>query len=181
MAPQQLRQLDAATSLLSRARQHGADEIVVSVKNRRGGPFPTDELLNCKMSGIRIIDADSFFERETCQIRVESMQPSWLVYGGGFDQTTLRTFMKRSFDMTVSLCLLLLTLPVMLLTALCIYAEDRQPVFCRQGASAGLKAFHVWKFRSMGFNAERDGKPQWAAKNDPRVTRVGHASAAPGS
>ena len=174
VAPQQLLALDAATSLLSLARQHGADEIVVSVKNRRGGPFPTDELLNCKMSGIRIIDADSFFERETCQIRVESMQPSWLVFGGGFDQTTLRTFMKRSFDVAVSLCLLLLTLPVMLLTALCIYAEDRQPVFYRQERiGKDCKAFHVWKFRSMGFNAERDGQPQWAAKNDPRVTRVG--------
>ena len=68
---------------------------MVSVQNRRGG-FPIKELLDCKLQGIKVTDAATFFERETCQIRVDSLQPSWLVFGGGFDQSFVRTFMKRA-------------------------------------------------------------------------------------
>jgi sugar transferase (PEP-CTERM system associated) len=172
---QSLLALGENTSLLSLALRHGVTEIVVSVRNRRSGAFPLKELLECKLYGIRIIDADSFYERETCQIHIESIQPSWLVYGNGFDQTFSRTFMKRSFDVVVSAVLLLLAMPVMLFTAAAIAIEDGAPVFYQQERiGKDGKPFKVLKFRSMGQDAEKGGKPQWAAKNDPRVTRVGN-------
>jgi hypothetical protein len=90
--PAEMREGDTLVTL---ARQHNVQEIVVSVQNRRGG-FPIKELLDCKLQGIKVTDAATFFERETCQIRVDSLQPSWLVFGGGFDQSFVRTFMKRS-------------------------------------------------------------------------------------
>jgi hypothetical protein len=77
-------------TLVTLARQHNVEEIVVSVQNRRGG-FPIKELLDCKLQGLKVTDAATFFERETCQIRVDSLQPSWLVFGGGFDQSFART------------------------------------------------------------------------------------------
>jgi sugar transferase (PEP-CTERM system associated) len=172
---QSLLPLAEGVSLLTMARRHGVTEIVVSVQNRRNGAYPIKDLLACKLAGIHITDADSFFERETCQIRVESMQPSWLVFGSGFDQTFRRIYMKRSFDVAVSLVMLILTMPIMLFTALCILIEDGAPVFYQQ-ERIGLdgKPFKVLKFRSMGSDAEKNGKPQWAAKNDPRITRVGN-------
>jgi len=160
--------------LASIARRYGANEIVVSVANRRGGKFPIRELLDCKLSGIRVTDAASFIERETCQIRVDSLQPSWLVFGGGFDQSFIRAFMKRAFDIVVSTIIMALTLPIMLITAICIWWEDRGPLIYRQErVGMGGNTFYVMKFRSMGINAEKPGTPQWAAANDPRVTRVG--------
>lgn len=161
-------------SLLSLVRQHNASEIVVSVQNRRGG-FPIKELLECKLQGIKVTDAATFFERETCQIRVDSLQPSWLVFGGGFDQSFVRTFMKRSFDLVCSLLILVLTFPLMLLAAIAVWLEDRGPVFYSQ-VRVGMdgKTFRVHKFRSMRADAEKGGKPQWAAQNDPRITRVGN-------
>ena len=161
-------------SLASLAVAHNVEEIVVSVQNRRGG-FPIKELLDCKLQGIKVTDAATFFERESCQIRVDSLQPSWLVFGGGFDQSFMRTFMKRAFDLICSAIILLATFPVMLLTALLIYLEDRAPIFYSQErVGKDGQTFKVLKFRSMRNDAEKGGKPQWAAQNDPRVTRVGN-------
>jgi sugar transferase (PEP-CTERM system associated) len=161
-------------SLISVARQHNVEEIVVSVQNRRGG-FPIKELLECKLAGLKVTDAATFFERETCQIRVDSLQPSWLVFGGGFDQSFIRTFMKRSFDIICSVLILLMTFPLMLLAALAVWLEDRGPVFYSQErVGKDGEIFHVHKFRSMRTDAEKGGKPQWAQQNDPRITRVGN-------
>ena len=170
----QLLKMREGESLANLAAAHNVEEIVVSVQNRRGG-FPIKELLECKLQGIKVTDAANFFERESCQIRVDSLQPSWLVFGGGFDQSFIRTFMKRSFDLICSGMILVATFPVMLLTALAIYIEDRAPIFYQQ-ERVGLDGhpFNVLKFRSMRNDAEQGGKPQWAAQNDPRVTRVGN-------
>ncbi|WP_026354888.1 TIGR03013 family XrtA/PEP-CTERM system glycosyltransferase [Massilia niastensis] len=161
-------------SLVKLVRQYQVEEIVVSVQNRRGG-FPIKELLDCKLQGIKVTDAATFFERETCQIRVDSLQPSWLVFGGGFDQSFVRTFMKRSFDLVCSVLILAMTFPLMLLAALAVWMEDRGPVFYSQErVGKDGRTFRVHKFRSMRADAEKNGKPQWAAQNDPRVTRVGN-------
>ncbi|QNA90830.1 TIGR03013 family PEP-CTERM/XrtA system glycosyltransferase [Massilia sp. Dwa41.01b] len=161
-------------SLVKLARQYNVSEIVVSVQNRRGG-FPIKELLDCKLAGLKVTDAATFFERETCQIRVDSIQPSWLVFGGGFDQSFVRLFMKRTFDLVCSTLILVLTFPLMLAAAFAVWLEDRGPVFYSQErVGRDGKSFFVHKFRSMRADAERGGTPQWAAKNDPRVTRVGN-------
>ena len=174
VADHALLQLEPGMSLVGLARKHNVGEIVVSVLNRRGGSFPIRELLECKLFGVKVTDAATFFERETCQIRVESLQPSWLVFGGGFDQSFMRTFMKRTFDIVVSIIILLLALPVMLFTAACIVLEDGGPlIYSQERVGKGGRSFKVLKFRSMGSDAEKGGKPQWAAQNDPRVTRVG--------
>ena len=170
----QLLKMREGESLAALAAAHNVEEIVVSVQNRRGG-FPIKELLACKLQGIKVTDAANFFERESCQIRVDSLQPSWLVFGGGFDQSFIRTFMKRGFDLICSGAILLATFPVMVITALAIYIEDRSPIFYQQ-ERVGLDGitFNVLKFRSMRNDAEKGGKPQWAAQNDPRVTRIGN-------
>lgn len=156
------------------AERLNADEVVVAVQNRRGTQFPIQDLLDCKLSGIKVIDAATFFEREACQIRVESLQPGWLVFGNGFDQSFVRRFGKQIFDFVVSFVILAITAPIMLLTILAIFIEDQGPIFYRQErvGKNGL-SYMVIKFRSMGINAEKPGTPQWAAANDPRVTRVG--------
>lgn len=174
VSPASVLQMEPGMSLVALARKYDASEIVVAVQNRRGGTFPIRELLECKLFGVTVTDAATFFERETYQIRVESLQPSWLVFGGGFDQSFVRTFMKRTFDIVVSLIILVLTMPIMLLAALLVRLEDGGPVFYSQERTGrGNRPFKVHKFRSMGVNAEKGGKPQWAAQNDPRVTRVG--------
>ena len=105
-------------SLTELATKYNAGEIIVSVQNRRGGNLPIKELLDCKLNGIKVTDAAAFFEREACQIRVDSLQPSWLVFGTGFDQSFLRTFCKRGFDLVVSLLIFTVSIPALIITAL---------------------------------------------------------------
>ncbi len=68
--------LPMGESLLVMARRYEASEIVVTVTNRRGSAFPIRQLLECALGGVKVIDAATFFEREACQIRIDSLQPS---------------------------------------------------------------------------------------------------------
>jgi sugar transferase (PEP-CTERM system associated) len=166
--------LSAEESLMDTVKKTNASEIIVAVQNRRGGALPIRELLTCKLNGIKVTDSATFFEREACQIRVDSLQPSWLVFGNGFDQSFFRTLCKKTFDLLVSISILIVAFPLLLITALLIYLEDRGPIFYRQErVGKDGKHFMVLKFRSMRVDAERCGTPQWASANDPRTTRVG--------
>ena len=161
-------------SLMSLANRYRAQEIIIAIQERRGGCFPIQDLLECKLNGIKVTDSAAFFERERGQIRVNSLYPSWLVFGGGFDQSPLRSGIKRVFDLLASGILLAGTLPIMLITVICILLEDGPPIFYRQErVGKGGKPFMVLKFRSMRNDAEKGGKPQWATTDDPRITRVG--------
>lgn len=161
-------------SILSIAKKHRIDEIVVGVRERRGGGLPADQLLECKLAGIEVVDLPSFFERETGQIQVESLNPSWMIFSDGFSRTAFKDVTKRTFDIVASGILLLLTLPVILITALLIWLESGSPVLYRQERVGEYgRVFNMLKFRSMRQDAEHDGVPQWAKKQDDRVTRVG--------
>ncbi len=83
-------------------------------------------------------------------------------------------FVKRAFDLIVAFSALLLLSPVMLIIAVAIWIEDRGPIFYRQ-VRMGLdgKPFEIVKFRSMRVGAEAATGAVWAAKDDPRRTRVG--------
>lgn len=161
-------------SLMSMVKRHHIHEIVVAVRNRRSENFSIQELLKCKLNGVRVSDTATFFEREMGQVLMDSLQPSWMVFGEGFNQSRVRISIKKTFDLLASTLLLVFTLPVMLLTALCIFIEDGTPILYRQErVGKDGHRFMVMKFRSMRNNAEEAGKPQWACENDPRTTRVG--------
>ena len=156
------------------ARRLNVDEIVVALTERRSGSMPLRQLLDCKVSGIKVYDLNTHFEKTLGQIRVDFLSASWLIFGDGFNQGTWRTAVKRVFDIVSASLLCLLASPVMLLAAIAIKLESRGPVLYRQErVSLNGRPFSIAKFRSMRADAEKDGKPQWAAANDNRVTRVG--------
>ncbi|MBV1914978.1 MAG: TIGR03013 family PEP-CTERM/XrtA system glycosyltransferase [Pseudomonadales bacterium] len=150
------------------------DEIVVAVNDRRSG-LPIDELLDCKIHGVDVIDVADFFEREIQRIELDLFQPSSMVFSDGFDRGFIRQLSKRTLDLSISAIMFILVLPVLLLTAIAIRLEDGwdAPVFYSQ-ERVGLdgKTFNVHKFRSMITDAEKAGA-QWAEKNDTRITKVG--------
>jgi sugar transferase (PEP-CTERM system associated) len=160
---------DALTEMVYR---QGASEIVVATDERRG--LPVRQLLHCKLAGIKVIDFLDFWERETRTVDLEALKPSWLFYSDGFRSGPFEEFLKRAFDIAVSLGLLLVTLPLLLVTACLIKLESSGPIFYHQ-ARVGLhgRQFTIMKFRSMQTDAETDGRPRWAAERDPRITRVG--------
>ncbi len=149
------------------------DEIVVASRERRG--LPLESLMECKLAGITVTDFPSFWERQTGQIDLEEMTPSWLIFSNGFRTTWQGEFAKRCFDIVVSLLLLIVTLPITVATAILVKLETPGPVFYRQErVGHGGRTFNVLKFRSMGVDAEKDGIARWAQNSDPRVTKVGN-------
>ena len=146
----------------------------MALSERRGGSMPMRELLDCKLSGIRVTDIATYFEQTAGQIRLDAVSAGWLIFGDGFNQGFLRTTVKRLFDIVCALVLLMLASPVMLVTALVIRLESPGGILYRQ-ERVGLegKPFDVVKFRSMRTDAEKDGVPRWATAGDSRVTRVG--------
>ncbi|MFP4648762.1 MAG: TIGR03013 family XrtA/PEP-CTERM system glycosyltransferase [Halorhodospira sp.] len=166
-------QQEAGLSLLALCRRYRIDELVVGVRERRG-QLPVEELLECKLHEISVIDLTSFLERERHQLRLDSLNSSSLIFGEGFRQDGVRVTVKRGFDLIVSLALLLVTLPIMLVTALAIKLESPGPVFfCQQRIGIGNEPYWLFKFRSMREDAEQDGVPRWAEENDARITRIG--------
>lgn len=169
------KQIKDTNDLLAICRTREVDEIVVAMDDRRRS-FPMMHLLECRLEGLEIIDLVTFLERETGKVRLDVLNPSWMIFSEGFRQGRINTVLERAFDVLASVALLLLSLPLMVVTAIAIKCEDglRASVFYRQ-TRVGLygRPFRLMKFRSMREDAERDGKPQWAQKNDSRVTRVG--------
>jgi len=161
--------------LINYVADNHIDQIVLAADERRKG-LPVQDLLDCKMSGIEVIDLSTFFERETGQIRLDILQPSWLFLSEGFGVSAFRLVKKRLFDLVIVLLLLPLVTPIMLLSALAILLENKGKggILYRQiRVGKNGRLFEILKFRSMVIDAEEDGMARWASTNDERITRVG--------
>jgi sugar transferase (PEP-CTERM system associated) len=164
---------DPTASLLEFARRERVTEIVVAVDDRRRG-FRIGELLECKMSGIRVIDLLGFLERETGRVKVDLLNHSWLIFSEGFSAVRKTQIGFRVLDLIGAGTLLVLSTPITLAVAAAILVDDGLPVLYRQ-RRVGLhgRVFTLYKFRSMRRDAETGGNAVWAQREDSRVTRIG--------
>jgi len=154
-------------------REHQVDRIIVGLGDRRGR-LPIDELLRAKMSGVRVEDATTTYERVTGKILIDDLRPSWLIFSDGFRVSRLTRGMKRGIDLLLAVLLAIVSAPFMLLTAIAIAIESGLPVlYCQERVGENGRRFTLCKFRSMRLDAEEEGRPVWATDGDNRVTRVG--------
>lgn len=163
-------------SLVNYALEHEIDEIVVASDERRNN-LPIDELFACKIRGVEITEILDFIERETGQIAVNLIYPSWVIYSNGFASANyLRNALDWIFNATLAFFLLIITWPVMLITIILIKLDEGfdAPVFYFQ-ERVGLdgEPFRIIKFRSMRLDAEKFGA-QMASEDDPRITKTGN-------
>jgi sugar transferase (PEP-CTERM system associated) len=160
--------------LLPLVERHHVNLIVVALDDRRGR-MPVRELLECRMAGIRVEEAPSFFERLTGKILVSNLRPSWLVFSRGFSNPKTFANFKRVFELAASSILLIPTAPLFLLSALLIKLDSKGPVIYRQKRVGEYgKTFDLLKLRTMRADAEETTGPVWASStDDPRITRIG--------
>lgn len=149
------------------------DRIVVGLSDRRGR-LPIEQLLRAKLSGVRVEDATTTYERLTGKILIDDLKPSWLIFSDGFRASRGTRSLKRMLDLALSLLGAILGAPLMALTALAIKLDSRGPaLYSQERVGENGRVFTVFKFRSMRTDAEQAGRPIWAADQDDRVTRVG--------
>ena len=159
--------------LCALAERFNIDEIVIAPDERRGG-MPMEQMLDCVQHGVLVTDLSTFFEREAGMVQLNIVDPSWLVFSGGFDYSTPRRLTKRCFDLFAACSLLLMAWPAMLLVALAVKLESKGPVIYRQVRVGEYgRHFEMVKFRSMRVDAESDGVARWATRDDDRSTRIG--------
>ncbi|MBL4941961.1 MAG: TIGR03013 family PEP-CTERM/XrtA system glycosyltransferase [Colwellia sp.] len=163
-------------SLVNYSLKHQIDEIVVASDERRDN-LPVDELFACKIRGIEITEILDFIERETGQIAVNLIYPSWVIYSNGFASVNhLRNTLDWIFNASMALVLFALTWPIMLITVILMKLNEgfTAPIFYTQ-ERVGLdgEPFNIIKFRSMRLDAEKFGA-QMASEDDPRITKIGN-------
>ncbi len=154
-------------------KRENIDRIVVAMGERRG-QLPTDKLLQLSLTGeVTIEEGQSFYERITGRVSLNMLRPSWLIFSGRGRQKKIAAFARTAVHWLVALIGAILSLPIVIVTAILIKLESRGPVFYKQErVGKNGRTFVLTKFRSMRVDAEQDG-PVWASKGDSRTTRVG--------
>lgn len=159
--------------LYETVKREKVDKIVVSLSERRGN-FPLGDVMACKLDGIDVVDAPSFYEHVTGKLFLEGINPSWIIFSEGFKVSRLRKVVKRGVDLCCASVGIALTLPFLPIVALAIKLDSRGPVFYRQErVGEKEKTFTLYKLRTMRADAESSTGAVWAQKNDSRVTRLG--------
>ena len=152
--------------------QH-VDRIVVGLSDRRGH-LPIEPLLRAKLSGVRVEDATTTYERLSGKILIDDLKPSWLIFSDGFRASRVTRFVKRMLDLSLAMILAIISAPIVALTALAIKLDSAGPtLYSQERVGENGRVFKIYKFRSMRTDAESAGKPVWALDRDHRITRIG--------
>ena len=162
-----------SSSLAGLFEHNSADRILLACAEGYEGTLGR-ELVTLRTRGVAIEDCHSFYERLVGKIAVADLSAEWLVRSKGFKRDRLVMASKRGIDIIAALAGLILSAPIVLLTAVAIKLETQGAILYRQDrVGQNGKSLTNYKFRSMSESAEADVGPVWAVKDDPRVTRVG--------
>ncbi len=160
-------------NLLEIASEVHPDRIVVGMSERRDR-MPVHDLLELRFAGYLIEEASSTYEAVCSRICTKELRPGQLIFSGELGPRSGSIHLQTLLNVSFSLAGVILTFPLMLLTALAVRLSSPGPILYRQ-PRVGMDgvSFVVYKFRSMYNDAEDRTGAVWASKDDPRVTKVG--------
>ena len=149
------------------------DMIVVGLSERRG-QLPVLDLLELRLSGVRVKEVADIYETVMWRVSVSTLRPSHLLFSGELGPSPRTLALKRLGSYVVAGVGIVLSAPLMLLAYALVKLTSPGPAIYRQ-RRVGLngRVFEVLKFRSMYVDAEARTGAVWAQKNDPRITPVG--------
>ena len=150
----------------------GINRVVVALEDRRGS-MPIRELLNLRLTGVVIEDACGVFERLSGIIPLEGLNPSDLIFSGGFSIKSSKKFIREGISTLAAALGLMICLPIIPFIAIAVRLSSPGPILFRQtrvGKQGCL--FTALKFRTMRQDAEANGAV-WAVEDDPRITPLG--------
>lgn len=134
-----------------------------------------DILLQYKLNGLQFYNYLEFYEMYENKLPVSHLSSKWFLENSGFEiyYNNFNLRAKRLLDLIFAIIIGICTLPLMIMAAIIVKIESKGPIFfVQERIGEGNKKFNIVKFRSMTTDAEKNG-PQWASKNDNRVTHWG--------
>jgi exopolysaccharide biosynthesis polyprenyl glycosylphosphotransferase len=167
--------LGTREDMIGLIKKHSVSEVVLAItRDVPQGLFRV--LLDVQEQGVEITPMPVLYEQITGRVPVDYIGDSWYVSLplGHASTGSLYPLVKRLLDLVVALVGLVIFGLLLPIVALAIRLDSGGPLFYTQErVGKGGRVFRVRKLRTMVQNAERSGEAVWAAKNDPRVTRVG--------
>jgi exopolysaccharide biosynthesis polyprenyl glycosylphosphotransferase len=165
--------LGPVEDLAQMVKERTVGRVIVAMSDRRA-KLPVESLLDLKTAGVAVQEAAEFYESATGRIPVDTVRPSWLIFGPGFRISRIQSFYKRFVSLSVSLIGIIVLSPLMLVTALAIWLDSPGPIIFRQ-VRIGMHGlpFTLYKFRTMYHEADQGKAPLPVRANDRRITRVG--------
>lgn len=167
--------LGTTHDLVQVAERYGVAEVVLATTHPDGrSPTLVHALIDCRERGIHVSEMPAIYERLTGRVPIAHVGSNLhVVLAAGHDSHRLYAVVKRITDLVMGLAGLAVLVLVLPVVAVLIRLDTPGPVFYRQvRVGRGGRPFVLRKFRTMRVDAEDDG-PQWAALDDPRVTRIG--------
>jgi exopolysaccharide biosynthesis polyprenyl glycosylphosphotransferase len=162
---------DHAARLREFVHKTRPSEVVITTST---AALPFCELLYLKSRGVRVVNFPDFWERETGQVDLCTLSPSWLLFGREFSLSLARRIFKRAFDILVACVLLVGCCPCFLLIVIMLkVCSPGSIIFRQERVGLHARSFVIFKFRTMCMDAERISGPIWASEYDPRITPVG--------
>jgi sugar transferase (PEP-CTERM system associated) len=149
------------------------DILIVAVRQRRGS-LPLRGLLACKLEGVEVVDAPTFYEELQGKLLLEEITPGWFIFSNGFRLNTVRKHIKRISDIFFAFIGVICSLPLVLIIAIIVKIDSKGPAFILQTRMGEReKHFQMYKLRTMKADAESQTGAVWTKKDDRRITRVG--------
>jgi exopolysaccharide biosynthesis polyprenyl glycosylphosphotransferase len=154
-------------------KEKNIKEIIIALETHEDAEM-LEVLSKCESNEVAIKIVPDLYQIVTGRVRTSSVYGFPLMEITPVLMTEWEKKLKRVIDVSVSLVILILTLPITLITAVLIKLETPGPViFKQERVGENGKIFNIYKFRSMVQDAEKKPGPVWAGKNDPRITKVG--------
>lgn len=155
-------------------KKRHVDEIIIGI------PLTDERKINyivdiCEKYGIRTYLILDYFRYVPSKAEIEKVNgiPLVNIRYSPLDEWTNR-FIKRSFDIVVSLIGLIICLPLFIIIAILIKLTSEGPVlFVQERVGYNRRIFKMHKFRTMYVQNPNEEKIKWTTKDDPRRTPVG--------
>jgi len=164
--------LGDSVQLAELIKEHQVNLAVVAITRERSLQL-TNNLIMVSWDECPLIDMPTFYEFLTGKLPTDHISDNWIFDWSINSSKIYYIRVKRLIDLTLAALFLVVSSPLMLLTALIIKLDSQGPIFFRQERLGQKgKPFKIIKFRTMFQGAENDG-PAWTDYNDPRITRVG--------
>lgn len=170
--PEEIKCRDDIKNLKNIIKQEKIEFLVISSDIHKASDLQKI-LLTCLPLKINIVDLPTFYENITGKIPLRAINQMWFLENITTHKKTFYDFFKRIFDFSLGCIVLIPSLIITPFIALAIKLSSPGPILFKQKRTGkNGKNFLAMKFRSMYIDAEKHG-PQWAQKNDPRVTKIG--------
>ena len=133
-----------------------------------------EKLFKLKRKGIKVLTLEYWCENYLQRFPPEIISKNFLLRRNfKIPYSSIELRIKRIGDFLLSIFLLFFTSPILIISALFVYFEDRKSIIYKQErVGINQSIFTIYKLRTMKLNSE-SGIPIWASKFDKRITNVG--------